>query len=177
MSNLFWGTIFEIQSFFGNWISAHLIELQFGSLLISGVLIWSTVYITVKANYWSIKREQFLDILKIETVFKERSLEGWKQIKRRLASSDPEEWKKAVLEADKILNEILKMSGYLGHHLEDKLALITSAQLANIEQIKQAHQFAHTIHNDPNYSLMQEDAQAVLLIYKEAFQDLRLIEE
>lgn len=177
MSTLFWNYLFEVRNFFGDWIGTHIIALQVGSLVISAIFLWAILYITVKSNYWTVKREQFLDMLKIETVFKERSLNGWKQIKERIASSDPEEWKKAILEADKILNEIFKMSGYLGHRLEDKLALITSEQLANVEQVKQAHQIAHKIHGDPSYDLAFEDALAVLRIYKEAFRDLRLIDE
>ena len=119
MSALFWNYLFEIRNFFGDWIGAHIIALQVGSLVVSAILLWATIYITVKSHYWSIKREQFLDMLKVETVFKERSLNGWKQIKEQIASSDPEEWKKAIMAADKILNEIFKMSGYLGHRLED----------------------------------------------------------
>lgn len=177
MGTVFWRYIFEIRNFFGDWIGAHIIALQFDSLVVSAILLWATVYITVKSHYWVVKREQFLDMFKIGTVFKERSLHGWKQIKEHIASSDPEEWKKAILEADKILNEILKMSGYLGHRLEDKLVLITTAQLANVEQVKQAHQITHKIHDDPGYDLAFEDALAVLKIYKEAFRDLRLIDE
>jgi len=131
----------------------------------------------IKTNYIEMKREQLLDILGRGRVSRRRSLKAWKQIQERLKSPDQNNWKMAILEADHILNEILKMSGYLGDNLGEKLDILTPAQLANIEDIKQAHSVRDKIAHDPADEIKRKKVDEVIAIYKESFRQLNLINE
>lgn len=146
------------------------------SVVISILLFVGIIYILIRVNYLNIKAEEFINILGAAKLPKRRALRGWKQIQLRLASQDSQQWKIAILEADKILDEILKMSGYLGS-IDNKLALITSAQLSNIEEIKTVHRIREQIGQDPTYEISQESAAQALEIYKKAFIELNLIQE
>ncbi|MDP3729351.1 MAG: hypothetical protein Q8R26_01160 [bacterium] len=169
--------LLRIREFFAPWFEKNLWWIYIVSILISGLLVWGIIWIIVKTNYLTIKKEQFLDTLGRGHVSRSRSLRGWKQIQKRLASEEQNDWKLAILEADHILNEILKMSGYLGVRLEDKLDLITEAQLSNVLQIKNAHIIRDNISKDPSYQITQEFAKDVIEVYRKAFAELNLIRE
>ena len=100
-----------------------------------------------------------------------------RQIQMRLQLSEQNQWKLAILEADHILNEILKMSGYLGAKLEDKLDLISEAQLSNVEEISNVHKIRDKISADPSFAVSQEEAREIIDVYKKSFIELNLLQE
>ena len=118
-----------------------------------------------------------MDIFGKGNITKRRSLKGWEQIKKRIISTEQQDWKLAVLEADTILNEILKMSGYLGSDLTKKLETLKAENLQSLDEIKKAHSVAAQIMKDPGMELKKEDAISALKIYKKAFIELNLLEE
>lgn len=169
--------LLEVRNYFAPFFETYLIWLKILALILSALFLWGIIYIIVKANYLEIKKEQFLDILGRPYVAKRRSLKAWRQIQQRLRSTESNQWKLAILEADHILNEILKMSGYLGPKLEDKLELLTPAQLSNVEDIKKVHQIRHKIASDPSFQITNEEAREIIEVYKKSFIELNLIEE
>src|SRR3989338_5079109 len=127
--------LLQARDYFEPFFARNLWWLEILALIFSALFLWGTVWIIAKTSYLNIKKEYFLDTLGKGRVSRHRSLKAWEQIKRRMLSEDQNDWKLAILEADHILNEILKMSGYLGFRLEDKIDLITEAQLSNVLQV------------------------------------------
>ena len=173
----FWGYLMAVRNFFAPFFERNLWWLEIVSAILSVLFLWGTVYIIRKAGYLEIKKEQFLDLWGRGYVSRRRTLKAWQQIQKRLLAADSNNWKLAILESDHILNEILKMSGYLGPKLEEKLELITPAQLSNVEEIKQAHQIRHKIASDPSFPITNEEAREIIAVYKKSFVELNLIRE
>jgi len=98
---------------------------------------------------------------------------AWRKIKASLETGLESEYKLAVLEADNILDDILKRMGFTGETLGEKLRNLTAAILPNIEEVKQAHQIRNNIIHDPAYKLSLEEAKKVLEIYEKALTDLQ----
>ncbi len=169
--------LYLAREYSGIFLQPHLWWLQLISFILSGLFIWGIVYIINNTSYFEVKREQLLDTLGKGYVSKRRTLKGWQQIQKRMASPESNQWKLAILEADHILSEILKMSGYLGSRLDQKLELITSAQLANVNDVKNANAVRNKIAQDPAYELSREEAEEVVRIYKQSFIELNLIRE
>jgi hypothetical protein len=169
--------IIEYYNFIKELISSNLPWLYTVSLLLSGLFLWGIIYIIIKTNYFDLKTEEYMDILGVGNLTRRRSLKGWEQIRKRILSSEQQDWKIAILEADKILDEILKMSGYIGSNLDDRLELIKQENLKVLEEIKNAHNVAKQIVEDPVMELTKEDAIISLKSYKKAFIELNLLEE
>jgi len=169
--------LYLTREYFGALLQPNLWWLQIIAVILIGLFTWGIVYIINNTSYFEVKREQFLDTLGKGHVSKRRTLRGWKQIQKRMASEESNQWKLAILEADHILNEILKMSGYLGSRLDEKLELITAAQLANVNDVKNANAVRNKITKDPAYELSKGEADEVIQIYKQAFKELNLIQE
>jgi hypothetical protein len=170
-------TLYEIRDIGGMLLAPNLWWLKLVSVLLSALFLWGIIYIIIKTKYLSVKKEQFLDILGKVHVSRSRSLKAWRQIIERMKSEEQNQWKLAILEADHILNEILKMSGYLGSRLDDKLDLITPVQLANIDSVRNAHLMRDKIAKDPTFEITKEEADEVIEIYKQSFKELNLIRE
>ncbi|MBU4348659.1 hypothetical protein KJ671_04130 [Patescibacteria group bacterium] len=169
--------ILEFYNFIKELISSNLPWLHSISLLLSGLFLWGIIYIFIKTDYFNLKTEEYMDIFGVGNLTKRRSLKGWEQIRKRILSSDQQDWKIAILEADKILDEILKMSGYIGSDLDNRLELVRKENLAVLEEIKNAHNLARQIIKDPSMELKKENAIVALKSYKKAFIELNLLEE
>ncbi len=169
--------LLSVRNFFAPFFEENFLWMQIISVIFSVLFLWGIIYILSKTNYLEMKREQFLDILWRGNVSRRRSLRAWKQIQKRFESEDQNNWKLAILEVDHILNEILKMSGYLGDSLNEKLEIITPVQLANIEDVKLAHRIKNKIDKDPTDEITRQETEEAIAIYKEAFKQLNLINE
>ncbi len=165
-----------IRNYFAPWFSRNLRWLEIVSVIFSALFIWGIVHIIRATNYINIKKEQFLEPFGKDYVSRRRSLIAWKQIQARLSSAEQNDWKLAILEADHILNEILKMSGYLGR-MDDKLKSLEPAQLKNIEDVLRAHIIHDKIKADPSFVITQEEAKEVISVYAQSFTELGLISE
>ena len=169
--------LIAIRQYFTPFFAENSWWIKIVSVVLSALFLWGTVYIIIRTNYFEIKKEQFLDTLGKDYLSRHRSLRGWQQIKKRLHSQEQNDWKLAILEADYILNEILKRSGYLGGRMEDKLDLITSAQLANVEDVWRAHGIRDKISKDPTFAITRQEAVETVAVYRRSFIELNLIKE
>jgi len=99
----------------------------------------------------------------------------WQKIKGRLVSELESEWKLAVIEADKIMDNILSQMGFKGASLGERLDKVTFAYLSNIEELREAHKIRNNIIHDPTYKLSLEEAKRVITIYEKALTDLQAL--
>ena len=101
-------------------------------------------------------------------------VKAWAKITARLETGRESEYKLAVIEADSMLNDILKRMGFGGETLGERLEKLTTAILPNLEQIWEAHKIRNNIVHDPDYSLTLDEARRVLGIYEQALKDLQV---
>lgn len=146
------------------------------SLIISAILGYGIVYCIIKSDFLVIQSEKWIDILGLKTLTRRRSMRGWRQIIKRLKEKDQNQWKLAVMEADKILDELIKFTGVKAETTEDRLQKINPAQLSNIEEIKTAHRLSQEIRRNPDFQITHEEAQNIIKIYAQAFKEFNLID-
>jgi len=101
---------------------------------------------------------------------------SWDKILARLQTGDESEYKLAVIEAEDLLDDILKRMGYEGEDLGGRLSHLTAATLPNIRELWQAHQVRNNIVHDPDYRLSLDEARKTLEIYEKALRDLETLE-
>lgn len=101
---------------------------------------------------------------------------SWDKILRRIETGEESEYKLAIIEADDLVDSILKRMGYAGENLGDRLSRLSSAILPNIQELQRAHQIRNTIVHDPYYSLVLDEARKTLEVYEQAMRDLQALE-
>jgi len=98
----------------------------------------------------------------------------WNRIEEKIKPGLESDYKLGLIEADTLLDQILKSIGYKGENLEEKLTQITLTHLSTLEEIKMAHQVRNDIVRDPDYHLSVERAKELLHIYKKTFEELEM---
>ncbi|MEP7162402.1 MAG: hypothetical protein ABI747_01395 [Candidatus Moraniibacteriota bacterium] len=98
----------------------------------------------------------------------------WKKIAERLDGGNPSQYKVAVLEADRLADELLTGIGYAGKNMGERLASIHPGQLESFESLKAAHEMRNRIVNEPNFSLTKEEAEKLLESYRSFMVELEL---
>ena len=82
----------------------------------------------------------------------------WQEIKNHVNSFRESEWKMAVIEADKLVDDALKAAGFPGESMGERLMLIKPGQLLNLQYLWDAHKLRNLIVHDPNYQITHRQA-------------------
>ena len=144
----------------------------FLSLFFVGVI----VYVLIRSQYLKVTlTEDLIDFFTYQPFRISKFAEQWSKLTGRLERASQPEAKLIVIEADRMLDDILKKMGYGGEILGEKLKLLTPATLPNINQVIEAHKIRNNIVHDPDYRLGLEEAKRVLGIYEKALTDLQAL--
>lgn len=157
------------------WFKDNLLIIQLISFVVSLILIGYILYYVPRISFVGDRLEHFIDVLGQKDISRRRSVKAWNQIKKRLKIGDQTNLKLAIIESDKILDEILKRAGFLGKDMDERLAQITSAQISNIKEATEAHKLKQRLFSEPDFPLTQEEADVAVKIYEETFKELKLI--
>ena len=99
----------------------------------------------------------------------------WNSVMDKLEKNNESDYKLALIEADNIFDDLLKKIGYQGEDMGERLKQITEAQLANIDELWQAHKTRNRIAHEPGFKLTYSQAKRAIEIYQRAIRDLEVI--
>lgn len=120
--------------------------------------------------------EHWFEVIGAEKLNKRKALKAWLQIKKRMAAGGQNNMKLAILEADRVLDEILKASGYRGDNMNERLNQLSGHNLLDEEAVFHAHKLRNKIVADPSYNLGKEEAEKAIAVYQSALVGLGLLE-
>lgn len=146
------------------------------SATISVLLFLGIIYCIIKLNLINTKIENYMDVFKIGNLPRRRSVRAWLQIKKKLQMGDETNLKLAIIEADKILDELFKISGYKGKNMDERLQQVGPAQLSNISDVWSAHKIRNRIIQELDFHITKQETELIINIYKKSFQELGLID-
>jgi hypothetical protein len=98
---------------------------------------------------------------------------AWNKIKARLDTGLESEYKLAVIEADGLMDDVLRRMSYKGENLEERLKNLTSATLSNIDNLKDAHRSRTNVLHNPDQQLSLSEAKKILAVYRRALEDIQ----
>lgn len=87
-------------------------------------------------------------------------------------SDNPNDWKLAIIEADIILDEILKQKGYVGNSLGERLRNIQPQQLNSLDDAWEAHKVRNRIaHDGADFVLTKRMVHETISRYQRVFSE------
>lgn len=96
----------------------------------------------------------------------------WQYIKERIASTNEDDWRAAIIEADIILDEILTRLGYQGSSVGEKLRMVNPAHFASLNNAWEAHRVRNEIaHQGSAYPLTDRLAYRTIANYEAVFRE------
>ena len=99
----------------------------------------------------------------------------WQDIISKSESESEKEWKFAVIEADSLVDLVLKRSGYLGETMMERLKTVLPENLPSLNELWEAHKIRNQIAHNPEFTLTKKEAIRVLKIYKQVLQELKVL--
>lgn len=91
-------------------------------------------------------------------------------------SENPNDWKLAIIEADIILDDILKQNGYAGNSLGERLKSISPQQLSSLNDAWEAHKVRNLIaHEGQDFVLTKRKAEETINRYRRVFAEFGIL--
>ena len=103
-------------------------------------------------------------------------MKGWAKIQKSLRLGDEASLKLAIIEANAILDELLKISGYVGKNMDERLKQLDSSKLSNLSDVWSAHKVCQRIILEKDFHINKQEAELIINIYKKSFQEYQLID-
>jgi hypothetical protein len=145
-------------------------------LLISVFFLLAIIFFLSQSSF--LKFSYLLDFTEFFT-FKpyglKKIVKEWTAITRRLDTGLESEYKLAIIEADSLLDDILKKMGFGGETLGEKLEKLTYVSLSSVDDAREAHKTRNNIVHDPDYRLSLDDAKKTISIYEKSLIDLQAL--
>lgn len=98
----------------------------------------------------------------------------WEEVQRHITSTREAEWKFAVIEADKVVDDILKNS-FPGETMGERLMNISPSQLESLNGLWEAHKIRNRLVHDVNYFLRYTEAKRAVILYERTLKELQAI--
>jgi hypothetical protein len=153
--------------------------IQIISGIVSWVMIVLIVYLAIKTDFWQKKiYNVFIGFRKVPEVGLDHSLkmtQEWENIIKRLDSGDEANYKLAVIEADKLLDTVLKKLTIPGSTMGERLKAIPVSQLPSIDNVWQVHRLRNHLVHTTEFVLTENKAKQAMTIYKQAFTELKVL--
>ncbi|MGC9605219.1 MAG: hypothetical protein ABSF56_00455 [Minisyncoccia bacterium] len=129
------------------------------------------------------KKEAEKHDLKVEPAFEEVKGEGdrelstrWEKATALLNSENQNDWKQAILEADTMLDDILKGLGYQGDGVGEKLKRVQPGEFKSIDSAWEAHKVRNQIaHDGSAFELTHHEANEAIQHYRKVFEEFYYI--
>ena len=96
----------------------------------------------------------------------------WEEIEKYFKKGTEPEMKLAIVEADSLLDNILRVMSYGGKDLTSRLEGINTNILENLDDVKKYHKIYSNIVHDPTYRLDFKMAENALKVYRDALVNL-----
>lgn len=96
----------------------------------------------------------------------------WHSVQIHLESTNPNDWKLAIIEADVLLERLLETAGYVGVTIGDKLKSASTRSFKTLDEAWQAHRIRNQIaHGGADFVLTHKIAKDTLILYERVFKE------
>lgn len=102
--------------------------------------------------------------------------EKWEQVQLHINSKNPSEWRLAIIEADIMLDELLKASGYHGDTVGERLKAVEPSDFTSLEAAWEAHKVRNQIaHQGSSFDISEREARRVITLFETVFREFNII--
>jgi hypothetical protein len=157
---------------FGKWLIYPEIVALALTLFFIGFIIFALIRTTWLRRLLLYDLQEFIRHKPFGT---KRVAKDWNKIKARLETGLEAEYKLAVLEADSMMDDVLKRMGFGGASLGERLDKLTAVSLPNLDEVRLAHQIRSNIVHDPDYRLSLGEVKKALVIFEKSLTDLQAL--
>lgn len=162
----------EVSNFFGK----NLGLLKGLSLLVSAAFLFFGIFFMVKTGWLQLRTDRIQNVILKKDTARKRSVKGWKNIQKHFFSGTDSELKVAIIEADNLLDEALRTLGFKAMNLGERLKMLTTDELENLDEVWEAHRLRNKIAHESDFKMNRDIAERALGVYERAFRNLGVLD-
>ncbi len=102
--------------------------------------------------------------------------ERWSAIVARAAPGQPDSIRFALIEADKLADDVLKKLGFEGEHMADRLEQIDEDELRSLSGLWRAHRVRNNLVDTPGFAMSVDEAKKLLSLYEVFLKEVHIVE-
>jgi hypothetical protein len=99
----------------------------------------------------------------------------WEEIAKRAEGEKESDLSLAIIEADNLLDDILKRIGFQGDTMAERMSHITETQLSTLTNLREAHRVRNNIAHTPGFKITPPEARRILQKYRKVLEELEMI--
>ena len=99
----------------------------------------------------------------------------WESVILDIESENPDDYKNAVISAEKLFNRVLKVANFSGDNVEQKLRKIPEGQLELKDEIVWSSNLKEKIVNDPNFEVDPEEAKRAVNVFEKTLKEMGVL--
>lgn len=152
----------------------------FASLL-TMALLGGIIYATMRANAIRTRqvrtmRQRAAALRSGPAATETKEQQRWAQVTQHVASSNPNDWRLAIIEADVLLDELVARLPYRGTTLGERLKQATRDTFATLDDAWEAHKIRNRIaHDGTAFDLTQREAQKTIARYENVLREFHVL--
>ncbi len=102
--------------------------------------------------------------------------EKWELILKHLQSGNSSDWRLAIMEADIMLEELLKTNGYHGDGVGEMLKAVEPSDMLTLDRAWEGHKVRNRIaHSGTSFELSEREAKRVIALFESVFKEFQII--
>lgn len=100
----------------------------------------------------------------------------WEKAMSHLNSTNASEWRLAIIEADIMLDDMLRAQGHHGDSIGEMLKGIEKSDMLTLDYAWEAHKIRNeVVHSGSTYELSEREAKRVMSLFEAVFREFKMI--
>ncbi len=150
------------------------------AFIVSGLLLFGILYAYNRANQLAVALSDML--AEAEAAWRAKYGGGavrnqrWSEVQEHIESSNPNDWKLAIIEADIMLGKALNKHGFAGTSIGEQLKSASAHKFRTLQDAWDAHKVRNEIaHGGADFILTQKVARETIIRYQRVLQELGVV--
>lgn len=115
------------------------------------------------------------DVPLVEEVEMEKN-KKWEAVVAHINSTNSSDWRLAIIEADVMLDELLRTQGYQGDSIGEMLKAVERSDMTTLDHAWEAHKVRNeVVHSGAEYPLNEREAKRVIALFESVFREFNII--
>lgn len=151
------------------------------AIVITLILVYISVYAYIRLKQIEKEEEKKFHSLRVKEAVHEQGNDPvlnqkWQKVQAHINSTNPSDWRLAILEADIMLGDVLEKMGYQGDSIGEKLKGIEKSDFVTLDLAWEAHKVRNQIaHEGADFLLNDRDARRIIELYQKVFEEFYYI--
>ncbi|MFA7202073.1 MAG: hypothetical protein WC099_03730 [Candidatus Paceibacterota bacterium] len=145
------------------------------SFIVSVLFFVLTMRLMIKMQYFESATKYGFNFLRKVSSTNQVMEKFWKQILKRVTSHNPEEWKKAILDADRIFDESLRIIGSKGKTVTERIESADRSITGSLQDLTLLrNEVLHTIQQEQGF-VSREKTKEILREYRSVLRQMGML--